>query len=157
MCIAKNKALDYKRKIKKHYNEVELGEQISENKSAEDEYLNEEIPNKFNEFISQNEIDEISKIQVDSNMLEKVKKRQVRSFRKVLLDNIFEEVGKNLENDEKVEFYVIGRNYTLKNIRLMLSLMGLVIFNPIFGWSTNNILINTNKRFIIVETVGYYL
>ena len=107
------------------------------------------------EFISQNEIDEISKIQVDSNMLEKVKKRQVRSLKKVLLDNIFEEVRKNLESDENVEFYVIGRNYTLQNIRLMFSLMGSVISNPIFGWSTNNILINTNKRFLIVETVGY--
>lgn len=52
MCIAKNKSLDYKRKIKKYYNEVELNEHISENKSAEDEYLKEELPTKINEIIN---------------------------------------------------------------------------------------------------------
>lgn len=52
MCIAKNKALDYKRKIKKYYNEVELDEQISESTSAEDEYLEEEIPIKINSVLN---------------------------------------------------------------------------------------------------------
>lgn len=52
MCIAKNKALDYKRKIKKYYNEVELHEDISENKSAEDEYLKEEISKRFSDIVN---------------------------------------------------------------------------------------------------------
>jgi len=52
MCIAKNKALDYKRKINKYYNEVEFDEKYSENKSAEDEYLKKEIPEEFNKIIN---------------------------------------------------------------------------------------------------------
>lgn len=106
------------------------------------------------EFLSQNEIDEIDKIQVDNNMLEKVKNRQARSIRKVLIDNIFEEVGKNLEDDEKVEFHVIGINYEAQRIRFILAALGFGLSHPI-GWNTNNILIKTNKRFLMVGTEWY--
>jgi len=90
MCIAKNKALDYKRKIKKYYNEVELCEQISENKSAEDEYLNEEIPKEFSGIINM--------------LLEEEKNLFIKKY---ILD---------ISTKELCEYYIVSENALYKRL-----------------------------------------
>ncbi|MDR3596294.1 sigma-70 family RNA polymerase sigma factor [Clostridium sp.] len=56
MCIAKNKALDYKRKIKKYYKEIELDDNISENTCIEDEYIRKESVNEFDKIVDKLDI-----------------------------------------------------------------------------------------------------
>lgn len=90
MCIAKNKALDYKRKIKKYYNDIELNEQISLNESAEDEYLNKCVSYEIDELV---------------NKLEQSEKTLF--IKKYILD---------ISTKELCEFYNISENVLYKRL-----------------------------------------
>lgn len=52
MCISKNKALDYKRRIKKYYSTIELNENIREDSCLEDEYIQNESISEFNTIVN---------------------------------------------------------------------------------------------------------
>jgi|GEM_PF-3397208 len=108
-----------------------------------------------NEFLSQNEIDEIKKIEVDNDMLEKVKKRQKNTLWKILMNELLKDLKNKLEDNEEIEFYFAGRDYTSDSIRLLFAACLSGISHPVFGWSANCILVRTNKRLILMEVTGY--
>lgn len=58
MTIAKNKALDYKRKLKKLFTEVEISETLPLEFNIEDNYINNELGKEINEVISKLKDDE---------------------------------------------------------------------------------------------------
>lgn len=53
ICIAKNKALDYKRKLKKHFVQVAIDETISDKINLENEYLNKELSEEISNVVKQ--------------------------------------------------------------------------------------------------------
>ncbi|BCZ49218.1 hypothetical protein psyc5s11_52850 [Clostridium gelidum] len=108
-----------------------------------------------NEFLSQSEIDEIEKIEVNNDMLERAKKRQTNTLWKMLMADLLKDLKEKLDANEEIEFYFVGRDYTSDSTRLVFAGFGSAIANPILGWSSNCILIRTNKRFLLAEVTGY--
>ena len=108
-----------------------------------------------NDLITENEIKEIEKIEIDSVMLEKVKKGQKNSIKKIFLDEVFEKVNEKLDLDENIEFHVIGRDYSSESKRRLCAIFMPRLSHPIIGWSAKNILIKTNKRLFLVEASEY--
>ena len=58
MAIAKNKALDYKRKLKKLSKEVEISETLKVEFNIEDNYINDELGKEINDVINKLKDDE---------------------------------------------------------------------------------------------------
>jgi len=108
-----------------------------------------------NEFLSQSEIDEIEKIEVDNDILERSKKRQIDTLWKILMADLLKDLKEKLDDNEEIEFYFAGRDYTSDSTRLVFAGFGCPIANTILGWSSNCILIRTNKRFLLIEVTGY--
>ena len=113
---------------------------------------------KSDEYISQNEIDEIDKIEVDKKILENIKRKNDNTFYEIQKRKILNLIKTDLKEDEIIEFHCAGKNYSIESTRLgfatSIEFAGLA--NPIFGWNTNGILIKTNKRMIFVEaTMGF--
>ena len=113
---------------------------------------------KSDEYISQNEIEEIDKIEVDKKILENIKRKNDNTFYKIQKRKILNSIKKDLKDNEIIEFHCAGRNYSIESTRLGLaaSIEFAGLANPIFGWNTNGILIKTNMRMIFVEaTMGF--
>lgn len=108
-----------------------------------------------NEFLSQSEIDEIEKIEIDTHMLDRVKARQQNTFHTILMNDLLKSLKEKLDIDEEIEFNFSGRDYTSDSTRLLFASFLSGIAHPIFGWSANCILIKTNKRLLLVEVTGY--
>lgn len=110
---------------------------------------------KSDEYISQNEIEEIDKIEVDKKILENIKRKNDNTFYKIQKRKILNSIKKDLKDNEIIEFHCAGRNYSIESTRLGLaaSIEFAELANPIFGWNTNGILIKTNMRMIFVEAI----
>jgi hypothetical protein len=110
-----------------------------------------------NEFLSQDEINEIVETKIDNELLEKVKKRKNNILWQTLMKELLKSIEEKLEDGEAIEFYISGRDYTSDSIRLAFAAtIGLSgIAHPVIGWSFNCILVRTNRRFFLVEVTGY--
>lgn len=109
------------------------------------------------ELMSQKEMDEIDQIEVDKKILENVRNKSEETFSEIQIRKILNLMKQNLKDNEIIEFYCTGRNYTIDSARsaLALSIVGAFAANPIFEWNTRGILIKTNMRMIFVEiTMG---
>lgn len=107
-----------------------------------------------NEYISEKEIEEIEKVEIDTKILERIKSKHNNTFFEIQIRKILNLIEQNLKENETIEFYCTGRNYSVDSKRMALSFFG--ISHPIFGWNTNGILIKTNMRMFFVEaTMGW--
>lgn len=108
----------------------------------------------INEYISQEEIKEIEKVEIDNKILESIKSKKNNTFLKIQVRKILNLMEQNLKENETIEFHCTGRNYSVDSKRMALSFFG--ISHPIFGWNINGILIKTNMRMFFVEaTMGW--
>lgn len=103
------------------------------------------------EYLSKSEIEEIDKMEVDMKILENIERNSENTFSKIQTRNTLSFIKQNLIENEIIEFYCLGRNYSMDSMRLALSFLGL-LSHHIYGWSTKCILIKTNMRMIFVET-----
>jgi hypothetical protein len=113
---------------------------------------------KSYEYISQNEIEEIDKVKVDKKIVENIKRKSDNTFYIIQKRKTLDLINNNLKENEVIEFYCTGRNYSIEATRLgfATSIKFGELANPIFGWNTNGILIKTNMRMIFVEaTMGF--
>lgn len=113
---------------------------------------------KDNNYVSQEEINAIEKINLDEDIINARKHNDENLFKKIQIKKALLLIKKTLETDETIDFYETGRNYSVDSKRLSFaaSLMFSRYSHPIYRWNTNCLLIKTNKRFILAElTVGF--
>lgn len=106
---------------------------------------------------SNEELEKINEVEIDADLQNKIKNRQENIFFKIQLRKILQEVEEDLEEEEYIEFYSMGINYSAQNVRHMLltTIDYSWTTHPIFGWKTGCILICTNRRNLIVNTDIY--
>lgn len=108
-----------------------------------------------NEFLPQEEVDKIEKTKIDYDMLKRAKSRQQNTFHKILMTDLLNFLKGKLNDDENIDSYFSGRDYSSDSTRLIFSTFLHEVSHPIFGWSSNCILVITNKRLVLVEVTGY--
>ena len=111
-----------------------------------------------NEYISQEEMEQIDRVEVDKKILENIKSKNQNTFSQIQRRGILNIIEKDLKENETIEFHCVGRNYTIESARMgaAASIIASAVANPIFGWNSNSILIKTNMRIIFVEaTMGW--
>ena len=111
-----------------------------------------------NEYISQEEMEQIDRVEVDKKILENIKIKNQNTFSQIQRRGILNIIEKDLKENENIEFHCVGRNYTIESARMgaAASIIAAAVANPIFGWNSNGILIKTNMRMIFVEaTMGW--
>ena len=103
--------------------------------------------------ISQEEMDEIDRIEVDNKILKNIRDKNKNNFAILQRRKIFNIIRQDLKENEIIEFHCVGRNYTIDSARMgaAASIIAAAVANPIFGWNTRGILIKTNMRMIFVE------
>ncbi|AQR97534.1 hypothetical protein [Clostridium saccharoperbutylacetonicum] len=110
-----------------------------------------------NQFLSENEIKAIEEVKVEDELLEKVKERKNNILWEVLMKELLKTIKEKLDEDEEIDFYISGRDYTSDSVRLAFAAtIGLsAVAHPVVGWSFNCILVKTNKRLLLIEVTGY--
>ena len=111
-----------------------------------------------NEYISQEEMEQIDRVEVDKKILENIKSKNQNTFSQIQRRGIWNRIEKDLKENETIEFHCVGRNYSIESARMgaAASIIASAVANPIFGWNSNSILIKTNMRIIFVEaTMGW--
>lgn len=110
------------------------------------------------EYISQEEMEQIDKVEIDEKILENVRNKNQNTFSQIQRRGILNTIEKDLKENETIEFHCVGRNYSIESARMgaAASIIAAAVANPIFGWNSNSILIKTNMRMIFVEaTMGW--
>ena len=111
-----------------------------------------------NEYISQEEMEQIDRVEVDKKILENIKSKNQNTFSQIQRRGILKIIENDLKENETIEFHCVGRNYSIESARMgaAASIIASAVANPIFGWNSNSILIKTNMRIIFVEaTMGW--
>ncbi|BCZ49120.1 hypothetical protein psyc5s11_51870 [Clostridium gelidum] len=110
------------------------------------------------DYISQEEMEEIDRVEVDKKILENIKSKCDNTFSRIQIRKILNLVKQDLQESEIIEFHCVGRNYSIDSARIGVaaSVVASDVANPIFGWNTKTILIKTNMKMILVEvTMGW--
>ncbi|WP_238917953.1 hypothetical protein [Clostridium sp. YIM B02555] len=110
-----------------------------------------------NQFLSENEIKAIEEVKVEDELLERVKERKNNILWEVLMKELLKTIKEKLAEDEEIDFYISGRDYTSDSVRLAFAAtIGLsAVAHPVVGWSFNCILVKTNTRLLLIEVTGY--
>lgn len=107
----------------------------------------------YNLYLSQEEINKIERLNLDEDIIHARKNNDNKLFIKIQIKNCLYKLKKTLADDEVIDFYASGRNYSVDSRRLQM--VSSTVFSryahPIYGWNTICLLVKTNKRFILIE------
>lgn len=107
-----------------------------------------------NKFVTDKELEEIDKVEIDNKLLAKLKTKQKNNFFQELIYKAIEKVKEQLE-DEEIEIYFQGRNFNSNTARALLTIISPIVSHPMLGWFSNVVIIKTNKRILVMETNNY--
>lgn len=107
--------------------------------------------NKEN-IMSEEEFKEYENIEVSDELVEKIKENSKDSFYKEMFMESLNKFKGLLDEDEFIENYIVGFNYTDNAMRALTSLGIPWLSNPMFfEWTSYSIIIKTNKKLYIAD------
>ncbi len=102
--------------------------------------------------MSEEEFKEYENIEVSDELVEKIKENSKDSFYKEMFMKSLDKFKDLLDEEEFIENYIVGFNYTDNAMRAFTSLGIPWLSNPMFfEWTSYSIIIKTNKKLYIAD------